>query len=332
MQKHEQFGVRLDKFNNSFIIAFMPRKPRIFYPGAVYHVILRGNAGQDIFFDDKDRRYFYRLLGEAQEKFGHRIHAFCLMPNHIHLASQMADVSLSRVMQNLSQRYTGWINFRQSRRGHVFQGRYKALLIDADSYLLELIRYLHLNPVRAGITESVEDYPWSSYRAYLGAEKLPWLTTDWVLAQFSSRQRTARNKFEAFIREGYGEGRREEFYRGTKEGRVLGDDRFFEEVVSLKGEKVRPQVTLERVLERVCQSYRIGMESLISAGRQHHPSEVRAMMSWIVRETKHLSLTELSKRLNRDISSLSVAARRLVEKSRSNPRLAKKMEKLRTTL
>jgi putative transposase len=310
----------------------MARKPRLFYPGAVYHVLLRGNAGQNIFYEKEDRKFFYRLLQEGHEKFGHRIHAFCLMANHIHLAIQVADTPLSRIMQSLSQRYTGWINRQLERKGHLFQGRYKALLIDADTYLLELVRYIHLNPIRARIVESVEDYPWSSYHAYLGREKPSWVTTNWVLAQFASRQSTARRKFREFIREGYGESRREEFHRGTKEGRILGSDRFFEEVLSLKGEKVASQVTLDQILERVCDSYGIEVESLASAGRQHRLSEVRAMISWIVRETRHLSLTELSKRLNRDISSLSVSAGRLVEKSKFDNHLSKKMEELKSAL
>ena len=116
----------------------MARKPRVHYPTALYHVIMRGNARQDIFFDYEDRIRFYLLLQEGTEKYGHRIHAFCLMTNHVHLAIQVGDVSLSRIMQNLTFRYTKWINWRQNRSGHLFQGRYKAVLIDADSYLLEL--------------------------------------------------------------------------------------------------------------------------------------------------------------------------------------------------
>ena len=154
--------------------------------------------------------------------------------------------------------------------------------------------------------------------------------TDWVLAQFSNRRNTARKKFREFIREGYGEGRKEESHRGTKEGRILGSDEFFEEVLALRGEKVGSQVTLDQILERACHSYGVGVESLASAGRQHHLSEVRAMISWIVRETKHLFLMELSHRLNRDISSLNVSARRLVEKSQLDSHLRRKMEELKS--
>jgi REP element-mobilizing transposase RayT len=136
----------------------MARKPRVYFPGALYHVILRGNGGQTIFFDDKDRTRFCFLVQEGIERFGHRIHAFCLMSNHVHLAIQVGEVSLSRILQNLSFRYTRWVNGRQSRTGHLFQGRYKAVLVDADIYLQVLTRYIHLNPVRAGIVKEPEAY------------------------------------------------------------------------------------------------------------------------------------------------------------------------------
>jgi REP element-mobilizing transposase RayT len=153
----------------------MARKPRVHCPGALYHVILRGNAGQTIFFDDRDRARFYLLLQEGTERFRHRIHAFCLMSNHVHLAIQVADLPLSRIIQNLSFRYTKWVNWRQSRSGHLFQGRYKAVLVDADAYLLELTRYIHLNPVEAGLVKEPEEHM-GSHRAYLGLGD-SWLTT-----------------------------------------------------------------------------------------------------------------------------------------------------------
>ena len=135
----------------------MARKPRIHFPSAVYHVILRGNAGDPIFFSDLDRYRLYLIFQYAVERFNCRIHAFCLMRNHAHIVVQTGDIPLSRIMQNISLRFTKWINYSQSRTGHLFQGRYKALLIDADSYLLELVRYIHLNPVRAGIVAATDE-------------------------------------------------------------------------------------------------------------------------------------------------------------------------------
>src|SRR5262245_7457233 len=124
----------------------MPRKPRLHYHGAVYHVILRGNAKQDIFFDAEDRRRFLSFLEDCIERFGFRVHGYCLMTNHIHLALQVGEVPLSRIMQNLTLRYTKWVNWRQDRIGHLFHGRYKAVMVEADNYLAQLVVYLHLNP------------------------------------------------------------------------------------------------------------------------------------------------------------------------------------------
>ena len=162
----------------------MARKPRIHEPGAIYHVILRGNARQDIFADDKDRYRFYEILQKSHERFRFRIHAFCLMTNHFHLAVQVSEIPLSRIMQNVSLRYTQWFNWRHKKTGHVFQGRYKAVMVDADAYLLELVAYIHLNPVRVRMVDQPEKHPWSSHRAYLGKEILSWLETGTILPQF----------------------------------------------------------------------------------------------------------------------------------------------------
>ncbi len=167
----------------------MALKPRIHYPGACYHVILRGNGGQDIFFSSKDRTKFYLLLQEGIEGFEHRIHAFCLMTNHVHLVVQVGEAPLSKIMQNVTFRYTRYINSRKIRIGHLFQGRYKALLIDIDTYMLELVRYIHNNPVRAKITETEDQYIFSSHESYLGKNNVPWLTTDFVLSQFAKQKK-----------------------------------------------------------------------------------------------------------------------------------------------
>ena len=139
-------------------ILSMSRKPRLYFPGALYHVLLRGNGGQAIFFEHTDYHHFYKLLAEGHARFDHRIHGFCLMNNHVHLAIQTGSQPLSPIMQNVSFRYTRWINKWQKRVGHLFQGRYKALLVDQERYLLALIRYIHLNPIRAGIVKELAEF------------------------------------------------------------------------------------------------------------------------------------------------------------------------------
>jgi len=307
----------------------MARKPRVHAPGALYHVILRGNDGQNIFFDDKDRTRFYFLLQEGVERFGHRIHAFCLMGNHVHLAIQVAEASLSRIVQNLSFRYTRWINWRQGRSGHLFQGRYKAVLADADVYLLGLIRYIHLNPVRAGMVKEPQEYPWSGHRAYLGLETIPWLTTDWVLSQFSGRVSSARRAYERFLWEGKKETRREEYYRGSSgDGRILGNDAFVERILGEKQTGVRPNVTLDSLMKAVCREYWIKEEELKGSSRGRRLSEVRGMVAWLVLELGVSTLGELGKATGRDGTTLSSAARRLQRRAKEDLELAGRMKGL----
>jgi len=307
----------------------MARKPRVHYPGALYHVILRGNSGQTIFLDDNDRTRFYLLIQEGVERFGHRIHAFCLMTNHVHLAIQIADISLSRILQNLSFRYTRWVNWRQGKTGHLFQGRYKAVLIDADTYLQELTRYIHLNPVRAGMVRETEKYPWSSYRAYLGLETIPWLTTDWVLSQFSKRLSVARRAYMRFIQEGKGGGHQEEYHRGSDtDSRILGDEPFIGRVLDEKQMKQRQKVSLDKIMVEVCRYFSLKEKDLGGVGKDRRLSEVRGIAAWLVLELGVCTLGELGKRTGRDVSTLSSAARRLQIRSKTDLKLAERMKEL----
>jgi putative transposase len=311
----------------------MARKPRIHYAGAVYHVIVRGNARQQIFFENADYLRLLRFIGEGVKKYNHRIHAFCLMPNHIHMAIQVGDISLSRIMQNLCFRYTQWVNRRQERVGHLFQGRYKAVLVDADSYLLELVRYLHLNPVRAGMVKSPEAYPWSSHLAYLGEKKFPWLTTDWVLSQFSSSRRRADKEYREFVHSEIAGGHREEFHRGARgERRVLGEDNFIEEVLSRVRHERKRTPALGEVVKKVGEYYGVKEAELSAAGKSHRISVVRGIIAWLVLESRELTLVELSKQLKRDVSTLSSAAKRVFMLSSRDAGLYREMKDFRQAL
>ena len=298
----------------------MARKPRIHYPGAFYHITLRGNARQDIFFDEKDRYRFYLLMQEGTERYGHRIHAFCLMTNHVHLLIQVAEVPLSRIMQNLSFRYTRWANWRQEKSGHLFQGRYKAVLVDADEYLLELVRYIHLNPVRVAITKDPMEYPWSSHRAYCGMEALPWLCTDLTLSSFGRRMDTARRKYREFVSEGAGEGHRPEFYGNSKvDSRILGDDTFAEQVLHENEGAAAYRIGIGKVLSAVCSYYGVTEEEL--RGGSHRSSRLRSMAAWVALDTDGCTITELAGITGRDLSTLSSGVRKLRARAEKDRRL-----------
>ena len=307
----------------------MARKPRLHYPGACYHVILRGNAGHDIFFDQKDRSRFFFLLQEGIERYKHRIHAYCLMTNHVHLAVQVGEVPLSRIIQNISFRYTSYMNRRRQQVGHLFQGRYKALLIDADSYLLELVRYIHNNPVRAGLVTSPDQYPWSSHAVYLGNGTVPWLATDWVLSRFAEQKQRAVALYHDFVMQGKDDAYQKDFHQGTIEGRILGEDRFAEDALVKASQKVVRQATLDRVLQVVCEQYKVSPADLAGSGRQRRMAEPRAIAALMVRETEHLSLMSLGRKLNRDLSGLSQAASRLDKRLKADTGLTEKIEAIK---
>ncbi|MBS4097912.1 MAG: transposase [Sulfuricella sp.] len=183
----------------------MTRPLRLEFPGAIYHVTARGNARAAIFLDDEDRSLFLAVLSECVKRFGWLGHAYCLMDNHYHLLLETPAANLSEGMRHLNGIYTQRFNRRHARVGHVFQGRFKAILVDRESYLLELCRYVVLNPVRAGMVTEAAQYAWSSYLATLGAAPVPsWLHTDWLLGQFGKNRTSARRKYEEFVAGGMG--------------------------------------------------------------------------------------------------------------------------------
>jgi len=291
-------------FNKPNYPSLMARKPRIHVDGALYHVMLRGNAGQSIFLIDDDRDAFEALVADGISRFGHRIHAYCWMGNHVHLAIQVADTPLSKIMQNLAFRYTRFINRREERIGHLFQGRFKALLVDADSYLLELVRYIHLNPVRAKLVTDPTDYAWSGHLSYLGKIAKPWLTTEWVLAQFGSSA-----SYADFVHAGLHEGHREEFHRGRLEGAILGGDDFVEKIVVRQPSQPTRRISLDAILQAVASAWETNQDALQSPSRVRSIAEARSAAAYLVMAYGDDTLSALGKLLSRDVSTLSNGAR-----------------------
>ncbi len=230
--------------------------------------MLRGNGGAPVFFTPQDRLFFYSLLIDGVSRFGFRIHAFCLMNNHVHLAIQPSETALPKIMQNLAFRYTRRINKQKKRTGHLFQGRYKAILVDEDSYLLELVRYIHLNPVRAGIAKKSSDWKWSGHNAYLSEETVDWLTTDVVLGQLGRKVGAARNKYAAFIAEGSADATVSALRGGSEGGRILGDDRFVESTLKkLTKEEKRVDVPFDRLVKTVAEALHVSEAALFTPSR-----------------------------------------------------------------
>jgi len=204
----------------------MSRPLRIELAGGLYHVTSRGDRRENIYENDANRKEWLAILGKVCERFNWRCHAYCLMDNHYHFVVETVEGNLSKGMRQLNGVYTQYFNRQHNRVGHVFQGRYKAILVEKETYLLELTRYVVLNPVRAKMVARVEDWPWSSYPAMLGSVALfPWLETDWIIGQFNDDRLKAIDGYINFVREGVG---LPPIWNGLRQQIYIGSDQFIE--------------------------------------------------------------------------------------------------------
>jgi putative transposase len=226
------------------------RPLRIQFPGAIYHLTSRGNEKRLIFLGDEDRKSFLNLLADVNARYRWVCHAYCLMDNHYHLLIETPEGNLSIGMRQLNGVYTQAFNRRHGRAGHLFQGRFKAILIEKDSHLLEACRYVVLNPVRAGAVENPERWRWSSYRATGGREKPhPCLSTEWILHQFGGVREKAERGYRRFVREGM---RGESFWKEVKAQSILGTEAFVERFIDyVRGHEEIPEIPkAQRYLKR----------------------------------------------------------------------------------
>jgi len=305
----------------------MARKPRLHFPGAVYHVTLHGNGNQQVFLDDTDRTRLLLLIQEGIEKFGHTVHAYCLMPTFLQLVIEVDEVPLSRIMQQLGFRYTRWFNDWHGHAGHLFQGRYKAILIEPERYLLDLVRDLHLAPVRSGEQSDPMRYPWSSHRAYCGREQVVWLTTGRTMLQIDETGIRALMKFHSYVNEDSPS--EVDFSRGGEvDPRILGDEEFVRGVMKLSRQKYQPKIKPEKVMKAVLDRYKLTEEELAAAGKNRLCAEARAYLAWLYLETGCETLTALGEQLGRDVSSLSSAVRRLQLKGKKEEAIKARFDKL----
>ena len=232
----------------------MARPLRLEFAGALYHLTSRGDRRENIYEDDADRADFLSVLGEVCAQYNWVCHAYCLMSNHYHLLVETPDGNLSKGMRQLNGVYTQHFNRRHGRVGHVFQGRYKAILVDKNAYLLELARYIVLNPVRAQMVRSAREWPWSSYRATAGQTGgSEWLQTEWLLAAFGRRKGKAMEAYRRFVAEGKNQ---PSPWQALRNQVYLGDERFVEQM--------QRRIDQDRVLSEIPKSQRRPQAKLLS--------------------------------------------------------------------
>jgi REP element-mobilizing transposase RayT len=284
----------------------MARPLRIQFEGAVYHITSRGNAGQEVFLDDKDRAAFLEVLAEVVGRFGWICHAYCLMSNHYHLLVETPLPNLSKGMQLLNGVYTQRFNRYHKRFGHVLQGRYKAILVERESHLLELARYVVLNPVRARMVRSAKDWPWSSYRATSGQSQVPeFLHIDWILSNFDSRRDRAVSAYRRFVRQGKGI----DPWDGLRAGSLLGSESFVERMRPLLLDAPLDQ----NVLQRERDATRPSLEDIFQdvASKQDRDARI-----YVAVRVHHYKLQEVGDHLGLHFSTISAIAKHQASGSR----------------
>lgn len=292
--------------------------------------MLRGNGGQPVFYSNADRCRMCLLIQEGVERFGHSIHSFCFMTNHLHLAIEVRDTNISRIMQNLTFRYTRYFNKIYKRSGHLFQGRFKSIVVDGNRYLQQLTRYIHLNPVRAGLVNQPEEYPWSSHRAYLQLTEYAWLTCDNVLKKFGISRKGALTCYERYILNGIGIDETLDFTSGHSDG-ILGDEQFVDEFLETAAGKgiQKRNIQLSELVTIVCNRFNLSETILRAPGKNRLESHARAVLALLVREAENISIEELGVFLTRDPSGLGKLANRLEKKCSLSPIHAVEMDDLR---
>jgi putative transposase len=323
----------------------MPRKARLDVPGALHHIIVRGINKAPIFSDDQDKTLFLERLSENITQGKCWVYAWVLMTNHLHLLFKSGKAGISDVMRKQLTWYAQYYNRRHKRTGHLFENRYKSILCDEDTYLLALIRYIHLNPIRAKIIETMEQldrYPWTGHRAIIDKAEHPWMDIDTVLSEFGSKRKKAIFEYRRFVREGIGEGRNPALTggglirsqggwsqvmamrgRSRKEEydeRILGSGDFVHAIVKeaedhqLRQTKhKRSGKTIQKIIDEECKDRKINPLELKAGGKRSSVSDTRANIAYRCREELGASAAEIARQLGVNTSCIVRAIDRVVK-------------------
>jgi REP element-mobilizing transposase RayT len=328
----------------------MPRQSRIDAPGALHHIIARGIARKEIFRDDTDRENFLDRLCAILKETKTVCYAWALIPNHFHLLLRTGSAPIATAMRRLLTGYAVSHNRRHRRYGHLFQNRYKSILCQEDVYLLELVRYIHLNALRAGLVSDLNQlgkYPYSGHGVLMGKFKNDWQDIDSVLKMFDKTAGTARRKYNVFVKKGISKGKRPDLIGGglirstggwsalkaqrrakiyqKGDERILGDGNFVEKILNAANETMKTKYALkaqgfdlDMVARRVADLRHIECDRVWAPGKQRQVVEARSLLCyWAVRELG-ISMASLSRKLNISIPAVSQSVIRGENIAKSN--------------
>jgi len=307
----------------------VPRLARLDAPGLLQHVIARGIERKEIFRDDADRKSFVGRLGEVLTETKTECLAWVLVPNHIHLLLRTGSTPLSRIMKRLLTGHAVYFNKRHQRSGHLFQNRYKSVICEEDPYLLELVRYIHLNPLRAGMVKDLTEldrYPWSGHSAIVGLNKNDWQEVEEVLLHFSKKKGKARRNYRMFVEDGIRQGSRPDLKENRvskgeckedSDSRILGNSGFIERVLKDANEidrtrKRKGRIPLGELVQRISEILEVDKKDLLSGDRRSQMSRARSVISYVAVREMGYSGVDVGRILN--LSGAGVA--KCVEKGK----------------
>ncbi|WP_024336427.1 transposase [Desulfotignum balticum] len=331
----------------------MPRQPRIDAPGALHHVIAKGIDGTAIFRDEKDRKSFLKRLDVIFEETGTACYAWALLSNHFHLLLRTGAAPLSRVMRRLMTGHAVSFNLRHSRQGHLFQNRYKSILCQEDAYFLELVRYIHLNPLRAGLVndmDRLDRYPFSGHAVVMGTATQSWQHVDEVLSCFGKQQGQARMRYRDFIAQGIEQGCRTDLtggglvrshggwtsvrdlheagLRATGDERILGDSDFVERMLTAAEDEFERRhtlkargITVDTVAEKVAELLAMPVKEVWLPGRYKRTVEARSLVCYVAVREIRVTMRSLARRFGISTAAVSKAVargRRILEEKEIN--------------
>lgn len=306
----------------------MPRKQRVHYYSAFYHVMIRGNYKQDIFFDDSDRMHFYALLERLTQQFDCKVHLFCLMPNHVHFVIQVSHIPLSKIMQSLESAYSGYMNKKYGKSGHLFQGRYLPLLVQDENYFKELCFYIHMNPVRANITDNLDQYPWSSHHGYQHpSKKLSWVTTERILHLLAHEDRA--QSYSIFMQTKADRGENPpDYLHFSSEGSMTIPNRINKNL-NTRAEFSLRHVSLQKICELVCDTLGIEFSEMNSVYQQRRLVFARGMVGYFAHYHGGYTLKEIGFLLDRHPDVVSRALHNSIKQTNENAQQKKRFQLIR---
>ncbi len=318
----------------------MARPLRFEYKGALYHVHARGNERREIFFTDTDHKKFKDYIAGAIEKYHCLVHCYVLMGNHYHLIVETPEANISRVMHYISGSYTTYINIKRGRSGHLFQGRYKSILVDKDSYLMELSRYIHLNPVRAKLVDKPEEYAYSSYNSYITGKPEKIVTTDLIMGMLSGQRKEAQNAYQRYVENGIGEKLKnplDDAYGGI----ILGGERFIKGVLETIKEgyieraevsqrkALRNGIGMEAIIEGVCHYFKVTRQSVVKRQR----GDIKNIAIYLIKRNTGATNNEIGALFGGvSYSAVSKTYQRMLERLQTDLKLRKKIEQINATM